>query len=221
MPQSLIWTFLILGVCLVLILARWQAYTQTLPAALTFTPVTPNTLPSLDTITLQTQTEALVTLGFAPLEDTLVTLEKTQQPQQLSRLYWHPSHACYAQLKIPMTGGAGGLAIISLFNNNWSLYTTSTSPTLLELLTALDRVAWSSHPRSTPADLLCAHLNQRKSLTEQQKLEFQSVASADLVYTKAKEETLRRKQVAKRQNLLLSFAKGILVRIHPPHAGWG
>ncbi|MEM8809103.1 MAG: hypothetical protein AAGF01_24040, partial [Cyanobacteria bacterium P01_G01_bin.38] len=215
MPSWSLWLITVLATGIIFLLARWQVYTQTLPGGLIFEAARITDYPSLDQFAVEQGTEALTALGFEALDDTLLTAEQGKLNQQFSRLLWHPTHRCYAQLCTAFDRSPQTIAIVSLFADNWSLTTTTQQANVLGTLTRLSRSAWYFEPQASTRELLSDHLRQREQLTLAQSLELSTDGEAESFYVKTKEQTFRRKQVIKRQMLLFSFVKGMLAFVRP------
>jgi hypothetical protein len=221
--MSVTWIIALVALLALLLLARWQAYQQTLPTGLEFTPIDlPPRLPPEAQTALDQISQALIALGFTPLETTLVTAAQGKLPAQYSALFWHPEEQCYAQICCaPDRSARPQLTISSLLRPSWSLRTTTQGPSLLEALTPLERAAWSVHPSASTADLLARHQAQREQLQTRHQLEQQPGGSAAAYYIKAKEEALRRRQVLKRQLSVLSLVRSLGIRVRTPREWWG
>ncbi|NEP16551.1 MAG: hypothetical protein F6J97_06540 [Leptolyngbya sp. SIO4C1] len=215
MPVWLIWLIVILATGLVILLARWQAYTQTLPSGLIFEPAHPTDYPTLDQFAFDQGSEAMTLLGFVPIRDALLTAEQGKLNQQFSRLFWHPVHHCYAQLCTAFDRSPQLFTIVSLFENNWRLQTTTQQPNPLSSLTVLDKSAWYHYPKASTRELLEHHLRHYEQLLTTHGLTPITIGDAETFYAKTKEETFRRKQVMKRQMTVLSFVKGAAAFIRP------
>ncbi|MEO1402051.1 MAG: hypothetical protein AAFV72_12505 [Cyanobacteria bacterium J06635_1] len=218
MPSWSLWLIAILATGIIFRLARWQVYTQTLPGGLIFETARITDYPSLDQFAVEQGTDALTALGFEELDDTLLTAEQGKLNQQFSRLLWHPTHSCYAQVCTAFDRSPQIIAIVSLFADNWSLTTTTQRANVLGTLTRLNRSAWYFEPQASTRELLSDHLRQREQLTLVQSLQLATDGEAESFYVKAKEQTFRRKQVIKRQMLLFSFIKGMMASVRPQKA---
>lgn len=197
MPSALIWTIAAIAGVLLVVLARWQQYTQTLPSGLDFHPVAASE-PEPDTAT-----QTLLNLGFDSPLDYWIAAERGQLRHSSGRLLYHPEHRCFAQL------ASAHCTLSSFLTDAWTLRASNRAATLLEQLSQPGQLVWHRYP-TTPLDqLLVRHLEDRARLCEAKGVEPIAAPTVDLLWTKAKEEALRRKQVVKRQNPALSFVKGV------------
>lgn len=208
MPSALIWIVAAIAILLLIVLARWQRYTQTLPSGLEFHPIQASDSPNL-----ASATQKLLDLGFDSPQDYRVEAERGRPLYSSSRLLYHPQHRCFAQL-IPLRSRPSlDCAFSSFLTNHWTLRTSNRSATLLEQLSRPGQLIWDSFPTAPLDRLLAQHLEDRERLAQTEGTEPVAEPTVDLLWTKAKEEALRRKQVMKRQNSTLAWVKGIGIRL--------
>lgn len=220
MGRGLIYGLIAIAVVILLAAMRWQKSMQAVPAGLEVEPITSaNDIPLLSLERLTPYNQELQELGCIPGMDGQLSATVGNFEPTFVRLFQQPEQRYWVLLTqaIPTDrqSHAPNCTILSLLNDDWLILTTTERPTLMTPQIQLDHQLWLSRPSAPPTQLIETHLKLRSQVVADLNLTVQEQATADDVWIRLKERAWRQKQMAKRQNSLVSLFKMLPTLLKP------
>lgn len=198
---------------------RWLLL-KAVPEAWTHLPAHPQQFPQLDGAVLNGDTATLQALGFQWIADyTLVQPGGGTIGTGFARLFFHPTHHCYAELGQVFPPNQDPLPLCCTFMStigaDWSLSTTNRTADRITYMIRRAKSLWTTHPKLDVPALLEAHLARRTEIAAGLALPVKSDLSWDAYWSAEQKSQSARRAVVKRRNLVLGLAEAQWFRLSP------